>query len=89
MRYMVVHRSDISRSMNEILRLVQAFRRSGLTREALVSKWIPGGEVILTDFPKKVEYLVNKLGHGRKLTMNILRQMMLPRQLYLKNHLKT
>jgi alkyl hydroperoxide reductase subunit AhpC len=30
-RYMMVHRSDIGRSVKEILRLVQAFRHSDLT----------------------------------------------------------
>jgi hypothetical protein len=32
----------------------------------LASGWIPGGEVIPTDFSKKVEYSVNKFGHGIK-----------------------
>jgi hypothetical protein len=45
---------------------VQAFRHSDLTGEALASGWIPGGEVIPTDFSKKVEYFVNKFGHGNK-----------------------
>ena len=63
-RYMMVHRSDIGRSVKEILRLVQAFRHSDLTGEALASGWIPGGEVIPTDFTKKVEYFINKFGHG-------------------------
>ena len=62
----MVHRSDIGRSVKEILRLVQAFRHSDLTGEALASGWIPGGEVIPTDFSKKVEYFVNKFGHGNK-----------------------
>ena len=46
--------------------LVQAFRHSDLTGEALSSGWIPGGEVIPTDFSQKVEYFVNKFGHGNK-----------------------
>ena len=45
---------------------MQAFRHSDLTGEALASGWIPGGEVIPTDFSKKVEYFVNKFGHGNK-----------------------
>ena len=59
---MIVHRSDIGRSVKEILRLVQAFRHSDLTGEALASGWIPGGEVIPTDFSQKVEYFINKYG---------------------------
>jgi hypothetical protein len=67
MRYMMVHRSDIGRSVKEILRLVvQAFMYYDLTGEAVASAWIPGGEVIPTDFSKKVEYFVNKFGHGNK-----------------------
>merc|ERR1719312_1405502 len=65
-RYMMSHRSDIGRSVKEILRLVQAFRHSDLTGHALASGWVPGGEVIPTDFTKKVEYFTNKFGHGRK-----------------------
>ena len=65
-RYMMVHRSDIGRSVKEILRLTQAFRHSDLTGEALASGWIPGGEVIPTDFSQKVEYFINKFGHGNK-----------------------
>ena len=65
-RYMMSHRSDIGRSVKEILRLVQAFRHSDLTGQALASGWVPGGEVIPTDFTKKVEYFTNKFGHGRK-----------------------
>ena len=51
-RYMMVHRSDIGRSVKEILRLVQAFRYYDLIGEALASGWIPGGVVIPTDFSK-------------------------------------
>jgi alkyl hydroperoxide reductase subunit AhpC len=65
-RYMMVHRSDISRSVKEIIRLVQAFRYYDLTGEAVASGWIAGGEVIFTDFSKKVEYFVSKFGHGNK-----------------------
>jgi hypothetical protein len=65
-RYMMVHRSDIGRSVKEILRLVQAFRHSDLTGEALASGWIPNGEVIPTDFSQKIEYFINKFGHGNK-----------------------
>ena len=63
---MMSHRSDIGRSVKEILRLVQAFRHSDLTGQALASGWVPGGEVIPTDFTEKVEYFTNKFGHGRK-----------------------
>ena len=38
----------------------------GLTGEALASGYIPGGEVIPTDFSQKVEYFINKFGHGNK-----------------------
>ena len=41
-RYMMVHRSDIGRSVKEILRLVQALRHFDLTGEALAFGWIPG-----------------------------------------------
>ena len=34
-RYLMVHRSDIGRSVKKILRLLQAFRHSDLTEEAL------------------------------------------------------
>ena len=64
-RYMMVHRSDIGRSVKEILRLVQAFRHSDLTGEALASGWTPGGEVIPTDFSEKVKYFVDKFGQGK------------------------
>ena len=63
---MVHRRSDIGRYVKEILRLGQAFRHSDLTGEVLASGWIPGGEVIPTDFSQKVEYFVNKFGHGNK-----------------------
>ena len=65
-RYMMSHRSDIGRSIKEILRLVQAFRHSDLTGQALASGWVPGGEVIPTDFTEKTKYFTNKFGHGRK-----------------------
>ena len=58
----MVHRSDISRSVKEILSLMQAFRHSDLTGEALVSGYIPGGEVIPTDFSQKDEYFIKKYG---------------------------
>ena len=57
-RYMMVHRSDIGRSVKEILRLVLAFRHSDLTGQALASGWTPGDEAIPTDFSKKVEYFI-------------------------------
>jgi peroxiredoxin (alkyl hydroperoxide reductase subunit C) len=65
-RYMMVHKSDIGRSVKEILRLVQAFRHSDFTGVASASGWIPGGEVFSNDSSKKVEYFVNKFGHGNK-----------------------
>ena len=58
----MVHRSDIGRSVKEILSLMQALRHSDLTGEALASGYIPGGEVIPTDFSQKVEYFINKYG---------------------------
>ena len=67
MRYMMmmIHRSEIGRSIKEILRLVQAFRHSDITRHALASGWMPGGEIIPTDFSEKVKYyFTNKFGHG-------------------------
>ena len=46
---------------------MQAFWHFKLTGKALASGWIPGcGEVIPTDFPQKVEYFINKFGHGTK-----------------------
>jgi len=63
-RYMMIHRSDIGRSVKEILRLVQAFRHSDLTGQACASGWTPGGEVIPTDYTEKVKYFNNKFGHG-------------------------
>jgi alkyl hydroperoxide reductase subunit AhpC len=42
-RYMMVHKIDIGKSVKEILRLVQTFRHSDLTGEALAFVWIPGG----------------------------------------------
>ena len=68
---MMIHRSDIGRSVKEILRLVQAFRHSDLTGHALASGWIPGGEVIPTDFSEKVTYFTNKFGHGHGNKENI------------------
>ena len=65
-RYMMSHRSDIGRSVREILRLVQAFRHSDLTGQALASGWVPGGEVIPTEYAEKVKYFINKFGHGSK-----------------------
>merc|ERR1719233_1185483 len=65
-RYMMSHRSDIGRSVKEILRLVQAFRHSDLTGQALASGWVPGGEVIPTEYAEKVKYFTNKFGHGSK-----------------------
>merc|ERR1719233_2220068 len=65
-RYMMSHRSDIGRSVREILRLVQAFRHSDLTGQALASGWVPGGEVIPTEYAEKVKYFTNKFGHGSK-----------------------
>ena len=54
---MMVHRSDIGRFVKEILRLMQAFRQSDLTEgKALVSEWIPGCEVIPTNFSQNIEY---------------------------------
>ena len=61
----MVHRSDISRSVKEILSLMQAFRDSDLTGEALASGYIPGDEVIPTDFSQKVEYFINKYGQKK------------------------
>jgi len=63
-RYMMIHRSDIGRSVKEILRLVKAFRHSDLTGEACPSGWIPGDEVIPTDYSEKVKYYTNKFGQG-------------------------
>merc|ERR1719431_1863314 len=65
-RYMMSHRSEIGRSVKEILRLVQAFRHSDLTGQALASGWVPGGEVIPTEYAEKVKYFTNKFGHGSK-----------------------
>ena len=84
--YMMVHKSDIGRPVKEILRLVQAFRHSDLTGEALAaSGWIPGGEVIPTDFCKKVKNFVNKFGHGIKM---LLRQQRLKHRLKMKQLLQ-
>ena len=55
-RYSKVHCSEIGRSVKEILRLVQAFRFSDLTGEALPSGWTPGGKVIPTSYTQKVKY---------------------------------
>ena len=85
-RYMMVHKSDIGRPVKEILRLVQAFMHSDLTGEALAaSGWIPGGEVIPTDFCKKVKNFVNKFGHGIKM---LLRQQRLKHRLKMKQLLQ-
>ena len=45
---------------------MQAFRHSDLTGHALASGWVPGGEVIPTDFTEKSKYFTNKFGHGAK-----------------------
>ena len=63
--YMLVYRSDIGRSVKDILRLSQAFRHSDLTGKALASGWTPGGEVIPTDFTEKVKYFIEKFGQGK------------------------
>ena len=78
--------SIITRSVKEIFRLVQAFMHSDLTGEALAaSGWIPGGEVIPTDFCKKVKNFVNKFGHGIKM---LLRQQRLKHRLKMKQLLQ-
>jgi len=67
LRYMAAHRTDIPRNVTEILRLVQAFRHSDLTGHALPSDWAPGGEVVPTDFTRKVAYFLKKYGEGSKM----------------------
>ena len=59
-RYMMVHRSDIGRSVVEILRLSIAFRHSDLTGEITPAKWKEGDEVIPTAFNSKVSYFKKK-----------------------------
>ena len=47
-RYMMVHRSDIGRSVKDILRLVQAFRHSDLTGKL----WLLGGPLEVRSSPQ-------------------------------------
>ena len=57
---------NIPDNANFRLELVQAFKHSDLTGQALASGCIPRAEVFLTDFSEKVNYFSNKFGHGRK-----------------------
>lgn len=61
-RYMMIHRSDIGRSVVEILRLSIAFRHSDMTGEITPAKWMEGDEVIPTEFNQKVAYFKKKYG---------------------------
>ena len=59
---MMIHRSDIGRSVVEILRLSIAFRHSDMTGEITTAKWMEGDEVIPTEFNQKVAYFKKKYG---------------------------
>lgn len=62
-RYCMVHRSDLGRSVEEILRLSIAYRHSDLTGELTTAKWKTGGdEVIPTDYTFKTKYYKDKYG---------------------------
>merc|ERR1719239_87131 len=62
LRYMMVHQSELGRSVKEILRLTQAFRYSDLTGHITPSRWELGGPIIPTDYTKKCQFYQNKYG---------------------------
>jgi len=62
LRYMMVHQSELGRSVKEILRLTQAFRYSDLTGHITPSRWELGGPIIPTDYTKKCQFYQDKYG---------------------------
>jgi peroxiredoxin (alkyl hydroperoxide reductase subunit C) len=59
-RYMMCHKSEMGRSVNDILRIARAFRYSDLTGKITPAGWQPGDEVIPTDFTSKSNYYQSK-----------------------------
>ena len=55
-RYMMCHKSEMGRSVNDILRIARAFRYSDLTGQITPAGWQPGDQVIPTDYSAKSRY---------------------------------
>ena len=55
-RYMMCHKSEMGRSVNDILRIARAFRYSDLTGQITPAGWQPGDSVIPTDYSTKARY---------------------------------
>ena len=62
---MMVHQSQLGRSVKEVLRLTQAFRFSDLTGHITPSRWVMGGDIIPTDYTKKCEFYLRRYGAGK------------------------
>merc|ERR1712243_135239 len=62
-RYSMIQRSDVSRNIHELLRLVSAFQTSDETGMATPAGWHPGEkDLIPTDYTEKAAYYRNKYG---------------------------
>ena len=55
-RYMMCHKSEMGRSVQDILRIARAFRFSDLNGKITPAGWQPGDSVIPVEFLKKNEY---------------------------------
>jgi len=59
-RYMMCHKSEMGRSVTDILRIARAFRYSDLTGKITPAGWQPGDGVIPTDYSAKTRYYEKK-----------------------------
>merc|ERR1712212_595875 len=64
-RYINMHESKIGRSVEELLRIVVAFRHSDLTGEITPALWTKGKPVIPTDYSEKIEFFRENYGEGK------------------------
>jgi len=70
-RYSVIQRSEVCRSIPELLRVVSAFQTSEETGMATPAAWIPGDkDLIPTEYSKKVEYYMKRFGCKEKTSSN-------------------
>ena len=71
-RYSMIQRSEVSRNIKELLRLVSAFKTSDETGMATPAGWQPGDkDLIPTDYTEKAEYYRKKYGEEKKLKADI------------------
>jgi len=71
-RYSMIQRSEVSRNIQELLRLVSAFKTSDETGMATPAGWQPGDkDLIPTDYTEKAEYYRKKYGEEKKLKADI------------------